>query len=398
MIRHLRLISSLLCVLLLFGGFSACMMMPQVGPLLTGPEPAALTTQTETAPPPTETAPPPTETRAKNGASFRELFYDKSLPEQDVLEENQAAFYRQEADGSSSVTVMGLEELEQRLDALGHPPRTAYFESLMDVRFRPFFRVYDMAMELGSLRFAFSTRELSSYDLSSIHRELSYTYRMSDSRPQINSTKEYTDEAGEHFHFLSVALNHCEQTDLDRHVQALAKARQILGGMPAGMSELGTARWIYEYLAKNISYDYDDYYDDKDWNALYDALIQGSAVCGGFAEALCCLYNLAGIDCIFISGFVYDYEAGTLTRHAWNTAQVNGGWYLFDATWDDTSYDSGWSQPLFFGLSTEVLNYYARRDIDVLLAPMLPACDEILAPGFLAYIPDHILYERPDTP
>lgn len=394
MARHSRLISSLLCVLLLLAGLSGCG-TPQAGPVLTSAETAALTTQPATQ---TEPAPPPTEAPVKNGASLRELFYDKRLPEQNVLEEGQAAFYRQEADGSSSVTVMSLEELEQRLDALGHPPRSAYFESLVDARFRPFFRVYDMAMELGSPRFAFSTRDLRSSDLSSIHRELSYTYQMNVSTPQVNSTKEYTNDAGEHFHFLSVILNHCEQADLDRHVQALAKARQILEEMPAGMNELDTARWLYEYLAKNINYDYDDYYDDEDWNALYDALVQGSAVCSGYAEALCCLFNLSGIDCVFISGYVFDAGKEALARHAWNTAKFEENWYLFDVTWDDSSYDEIWAAPFYFGLSTKVMDYYSRRYIDPLLAPLLPACDGILDPDYLAFIPDHNLYESSDTP
>ena len=59
------------------------------------------------------------------------------------------------------------------------------------------------------------------------------------------------------------------------------------------------------------------------------ALLQGQAVCNGYAQAMSLLCRLAGIPCSVVSG----NAAGN--NHAWNAMELNGSLSFTDATWDD---------------------------------------------------------------
>jgi transglutaminase/protease-like cytokinesis protein 3 len=59
-------------------------------------------------------------------------------------------------------------------------------------------------------------------------------------------------------------------------------------------------------------------------------LARGTAVCDGFAKLLVELGAAAGIHIEEVTGHV----RGTAYPHAWNAAEIDGRWYLIDATWD----------------------------------------------------------------
>jgi len=107
------------------------------------------------------------------------------------------------------------------------------------------------------------------------------------------------------------------------------------------MSDYDTALALYHWVLNNVQYDYDYLDDDIPTSDLgvggEAALIDGWAVCHGYSEAYQWLLQEAGIDAKYVRGY----------NHAWNIASIDGDWYHFDATWDDTgggSYD-------FFALS-----------------------------------------------
>lgn len=62
------------------------------------------------------------------------------------------------------------------------------------------------------------------------------------------------------------------------------------------------------------------------WSA-YGALVQGDAVCQGYALAYKLLLNKLGIDCIMVTS--------EDMNHAWNLVRLDGSWYHVDVTWDD---------------------------------------------------------------
>lgn len=79
------------------------------------------------------------------------------------------------------------------------------------------------------------------------------------------------------------------------------------------------------------------------------ALLEGTATCEGYAQALTLLYRMKGIPCGVIIGNATD-NAGRTDRHAWNLLRMNG-YTLLDLTWNDQngiSLNTRW----YYGLST----------------------------------------------
>lgn len=88
---------------------------------------------------------------------------------------------------------------------------------------------------------------------------------------------------------------------------------------------------------------------DGDENDAYGALVQGSAVCEGYARAFQLLCNRLDIDCVMISGKV---KTG---NHAWNCVKIGGNWYQIDVTWNDTDGKNEYAQNDYFNLTDSVM-------------------------------------------
>ena len=101
---------------------------------------------------------------------------------------------------------------------------------------------------------------------------------------------------------------------------------------PEGKSDYEKIRTIHDFVVSNVTYDY-SHLDDPDYllqYSAYAALIQGTAVCQGYASLTYRLMLMAGIDCRVITG-----TAGK-DLHAWNIVRLNGKYYFLDTTWDDS--------------------------------------------------------------
>ena len=182
---------------------------------------------------------------------------------------------------------------------------------------------------------------------------------------------------------MTVQLTEFSAEDVQKYTDALQEARRVLQEMPAGLDELKTAKYLYRYVASTVYYNYDNYYEETDYSMLYDAMILHSTVCTGYSEAIYCLFNLAGIDCLYLSGSVVENNVAEF--HAWNEAKVNGKWYIFDSTWDSSlmHYDTPFDQLVFFGLSDAVSDHYAIRKPWPFMASVAPACSDVLDPDNL---------------
>lgn len=91
-----------------------------------------------------------------------------------------------------------------------------------------------------------------------------------------------------------------------------------------GMSQWQIALSIHDYLVANIAYD-----ETMEKNTGYDALINGSTVCAGYAQVYQDLLQRVGIDC--------KYVVSEEMNHGWNLVNIDGQWYHVDLTWDDPS-------------------------------------------------------------
>ncbi|MBO4573380.1 MAG: InlB B-repeat-containing protein [Clostridia bacterium] len=103
---------------------------------------------------------------------------------------------------------------------------------------------------------------------------------------------------------------------------------------------------IYDYLAKNVTYDNavanyagtDRAYGKFSCFTSYGALVNNVAVCDGISSAFRVLCLIEGIECEEIIGCC-DVN-GSVGGHAWNKVRLNGTWYGVDATWSNMTVSS----------------------------------------------------------
>ena len=115
---------------------------------------------------------------------------------------------------------------------------------------------------------------------------------------------------------------------------------------------------IHDLLCKAVVYDSE--FDRNGENTVYTAygaLVNGHAVCEGYARAFKLLCYYAGLECILVTG---DSKG---VGHMWNMVRLDGNWYHVDATWDDLR-----SEPHHTYLNLTELQIRADHNIDVTYA------------------------------
>jgi hypothetical protein len=116
------------------------------------------------------------------------------------------------------------------------------------------------------------------------------------------------------------------------------KAKDIISSVTnSSMSDLEKELAIHGYVVKNTAYDFDNYINERvpdDSYTAYGTLINGKAVCQGYADTMKLLLNLAGIEAQVVVGYAKE-------PHAWNLVKIDGQYYHLDATWDDPVPDDG---------------------------------------------------------
>lgn len=93
------------------------------------------------------------------------------------------------------------------------------------------------------------------------------------------------------------------------------------------MNQWEMALAVHDYLAVNSTYD-----ETLQRNTNYDLLVNGTAVCTGYAMAYLDILTRLGIECRFV-------ESQPML-HAWNMVKLDGQWYHVDVTHDDPTPDS----------------------------------------------------------
>lgn len=109
---------------------------------------------------------------------------------------------------------------------------------------------------------------------------------------------------------------------------------------------------IHNYIINNCRYA-DNYNESNDMSVYtaYGALINGSAVCDGYAYAAQLLLNLCNVENIKVSG------TSKGEGHAWNLVKLDNEYYHLDLTWDDPVSSDG--------LDYLEYNYYNLTDEEI---------------------------------
>ena len=98
-------------------------------------------------------------------------------------------------------------------------------------------------------------------------------------------------------------------------------------------------KMVHDYLVENI--EYDTTISQSNIYNVYGALVNGRAVCEGYARSFKYLMDELGIPCTLVIGTGTNSQ-GETENHAWNYVQLNGNWYAIDCTWDDPVSSTGY--------------------------------------------------------
>ncbi len=96
-------------------------------------------------------------------------------------------------------------------------------------------------------------------------------------------------------------------------------------GVNYNMSEYEISKILHDAVADHITYVNTEYSHN-----VYGALIEGKAVCEGYAELYQYLLYIMGIQSHIVTGTDLNNQS-----HAWNLVRIDGEYYQTDITWDD---------------------------------------------------------------
>ncbi|MBR2907900.1 MAG: hypothetical protein IKC26_07675 [Clostridia bacterium] len=107
-------------------------------------------------------------------------------------------------------------------------------------------------------------------------------------------------------------------------------ADEILSGISDSMSDFDKELYLHDALAERVVY-----VESANAHNAYGAIVEGRAVCEGYAEALQYLLHRVGIPSFIALGSSLNPSTGTTENHAWNYVQIDGQYYHVDLTWND---------------------------------------------------------------
>ncbi|MGM9660343.1 MAG: transglutaminase domain-containing protein, partial [Faecousia sp.] len=131
-------------------------------------------------------------------------------------------------------------------------------------------------------------------------------------------------------YYYSITFTVSYYTTAAQEAQMDARVSSLLSQLNLdGKSDYEKIKGVYDYICKNITYDYANLSDDTYMLKFtaYAALMNNTAVCQGYAVLLYRLALELGVDCRFISG-----DGGG--PHGWNIVQMGTYYYNADSTWD----------------------------------------------------------------
>lgn len=126
--------------------------------------------------------------------------------------------------------------------------------------------------------------------------------------------------------------------------------------------------YVYDTIMANAKYDH-ELADNMDIERVdlssYGCLVMGNTVCSGYALAFRSIMEKIGVEC-GVEFNSYQFLSG-YPGHVWNYCNLDGEYYYFDLTWDDTGFDDDQMRDilpyshLFFGISKadmELASYF----------------------------------------
>lgn len=131
-----------------------------------------------------------------------------------------------------------------------------------------------------------------------------------------------------------------EVEDAARQEQAAVLAQGIAAQATEGLTDpRDKLRALHDALVRSCAYDVETAESGSLVDGAgapftaYGALVDGKAVCAGYARAFVLLCQAAGMDAVYI--------VSSTMNHGWNAVRVDGQTYYIDCTFDDPVPDQG---------------------------------------------------------
>ena len=204
------------------------------------------------------------------------------------------------------------------------------------------YREVEESLKEGATEISFVTESLDQQDLGTLNQEHDGFYG-SVTQYEIKTVKMFDRsyvtlqcEVSDNYYVEEALLNGADIPEERSCARELADVcKGLLPEIAAEKSAYKKEKRIHDYLVKHVAYGYPEGVDSEDSTAYnaYGALVEGKAVCNGYAQAMKLLCDLAGVECSMIMGKA-DGE-----NHAWNLIRLDDEWYHVDVTWDDPEPD-----------------------------------------------------------
>lgn len=134
-------------------------------------------------------------------------------------------------------------------------------------------------------------------------------------------TTEYWAKYGDALYRCVVVVNQVGETALSKKVVEIADKFRHLSDVDKVMA-------VHDYLIDHIEYS-----NPHIRSFAYGALIEGKAVCQGYAQSLAMILNNLNVECHTIVAMT---KGSNPVLHEWVRVKLDGEWYYIDLTWDDT--------------------------------------------------------------
>ena len=134
-------------------------------------------------------------------------------------------------------------------------------------------------------------------------------------------TTEYWAKYGDTLYRCVVVVNEEGETALSKKVVEIADKFRHLSDVDKVMA-------VHDYLIDHIEYS-----NPHIRSFAYGALIEGKAVCQGYAQSLAMILNNLNVECHTIVAMT---KGSNPVLHEWVRVKLDGEWYYIDLTWDDT--------------------------------------------------------------
>lgn len=129
-----------------------------------------------------------------------------------------------------------------------------------------------------------------------------------------------------------------KETLVNRENKVNEKVQEIINSViTSEMSDYEKEKALHDYLVNNCEYDRRLFYGNmpRESYTAYGALIEGKAVCQGYAIAMDKLLKAVGIETMIVVGESSSEGNGEYENHAWNLVKLGENYYHVDSTWDD---------------------------------------------------------------